>query len=434
MSHLDLLIDAPGPKKLLAIDGGGIRGLIAIEFLCKIEALLRERFDRPQLVLSEYFDYVAGTSTGAIIATLISLGYSTEAIRRFYRTGAHTMFDPNFLQRIARRTKGPLAIVMGIAGMLVYKAIYTSVPLERQIKEVLDDPLPGGAAPEHERPLTTLGTEKLRTLLMIVTRNASTDSPWPLSNNPRAKYNLRADPAGATNLDIPLWELIRASTAAPVFFKPKEIHVPGVAKPFVFLDGGITVYNNPAFQLFLMATLPTYNLGWPAGQSQLLLISVGTGLCDSEDLKLGEREMNLLYNVQSTPAALMRATTVEQDILCRVFGKLRGDCGIDAIDSEIGDLIDNRVPLAEKLFTYARYNVELSARGLKKLQIEGVDPKLLQPLDSVDHLDELERVGKTAAQRCVDIGDFEGFLDRSALRPSVHAPPLPQEPLASVTA
>ena len=54
---------------------------------------------------------------------------------------------------------------------------------------------------------------------------------------------------------------------------PEEIHVPGVAKPFMFLDGGITVYNNPAFQLFLMATLPPYNLCWPTGEDQLLLVS-----------------------------------------------------------------------------------------------------------------------------------------------------------------
>lgn len=431
MSHLDSLIGAPGPKKLLAIDGGGIRGLIAIEFLSEIETLLRERFDRPQLVLSEYFDYVAGTSTGAIIATLISLGYSTEAIRRFYRTGAHTMFDPNRLQRIARQTKGPLAMVLGIAGMLIYKTIYTALPLERQIKEILDDPLPGDTSRGNGQRLTTFGTGKLRTLLMIVTRNASTDSPWPLSNNPGAKYNRRVGPDGASNLDIPLWQLIRASTAAPVFFKAEEIHVPGVKKPFMFLDGGITVYNNPAFQLFLMATLPTYNLCWPTGEKQLLLISVGTGLCESANLNLGQHEMNLMYNVQSTPAALMRAATVEQDILCRVFGRLRADCGIEAIDSEIGNLVDNRAPLPEKLFSYARYNVELSEAGLEKLGLRDIEPKAVQPLDSVDHLEDLKKVGRAAAECCVDIRDFEGFLDVNALRPSTQAPPLPEQPLAT---
>ena len=39
---------------------------------------------------------------------------------------------------------------------------------------------------------TPFGSDKLHTLLMIVLRNATTDSPWPLTNNPTAKYNLAA--------------------------------------------------------------------------------------------------------------------------------------------------------------------------------------------------------------------------------------------------
>jgi len=58
-----------GPRKLLACDGGGIRGIISIEVLAQIEAELRALSGKPDLVLADYFDYVAGTSTGAIIAT-----------------------------------------------------------------------------------------------------------------------------------------------------------------------------------------------------------------------------------------------------------------------------------------------------------------------------------------------------------------------------
>jgi uncharacterized protein len=86
--------------------------------------------------------------------------------------------------------------------------------------------------------------------LLVVLRNATTDSPWPISNNPFAKYN---DPANlANNLKFPLWQLVRASTAAPTFFPPEVITIEGQA--FVFVDGGVTMYNNPAFQMFLMAT------------------------------------------------------------------------------------------------------------------------------------------------------------------------------------
>ena len=406
MSRLDALIDAPGPKKLLSIDGGGIRGLIAIEFLAKVEGLLRERFERSDLVLADYFDYVAGTSTGAIVSTLIAMGHPMDEIRRFYLEGAEMMFEPaNLFQRLARKSNGPLALLFGMIGVLFMDpAIFTPAELSNAIMGICGES-------------TTLGSQALQTLLMIVMRNVSTDSPWWISNNPRAKYNVESvgeNGKSFSNLDIPLWKLIRASTAAPVFFPPEEIHVPGLERPFIFQDGGVTVHNNPAFQLSLMATLPEYRLAWPAGEEHLLLVSVGTGLCESQDLDLKVRQMKLLYNAQALPAALMRSATNEQDLLCRIFGRLRPWCDLPDWDSEIGNLLDNDSPLKEKLFTYVRYNVELSARGLRRLErlgvLEpGIDPKVLQPLDGTKRVAELQKVGEAAAA-CVVLKDFEGFL------------------------
>src|SRR5918996_1214297 len=87
-------LDAPGPKRLLALDGGGIRGLITIEILAEIERLLRERLGRDdRFVLADVFDYVAGTSTGAIIATCVALGLPVARIRDFYLSNGKAMFD-----------------------------------------------------------------------------------------------------------------------------------------------------------------------------------------------------------------------------------------------------------------------------------------------------------------------------------------------------
>ena len=64
---------------------------------------------------------------------------------------------------------------------------------------------------------STLGDDGLRTLLMMVLRNHTTDSPWPVSNNPGGRYNQRVRDDGTPrldcNLDLPLWQLVRASTA-----------------------------------------------------------------------------------------------------------------------------------------------------------------------------------------------------------------------------
>jgi predicted acylesterase/phospholipase RssA len=402
-SQLEAIADGAGPEKLLAIDGGGIRGLIAIEFLARIERVLRERVGRGDLVLADYFDYVAGTSTGAILATLISFGHSMEEIRDFYVLGAHLMFEPaNVFQRIARGSSGPLATLVGLVGILFANPeIFTPAKLTKAIVDQC------GAD-------TSLGSEKLRTLLMIVMRNVSTDSPWWISNNPRAKYNIArvaADGTNYSNLDIPLWKLVRASTAAPIFFPPEEIAVPGTKKPFIFQDGGVTVHNNPAFHLFLMATLSTYNLGWAAGEKDLLLVSVGTGLCESAAPNLTVKQMKVLYNAQALPAALMRGATNEQDLLCRVFGRVHPSPSVMKWDSEIGDLIGNDAPAREKFFTYARYNVELSESGIGALGLDTyIDPKVVQPLDGVKHVDELRKIGAAAAARDVRVEEFEGFL------------------------
>ena len=74
-SFLDKLQPTP-QKKLLALDGGGIRGIVSLEVLYSIEQIVRKKLGRPDAVLADYFDYMAGTSAGAIIATALSWGLS----------------------------------------------------------------------------------------------------------------------------------------------------------------------------------------------------------------------------------------------------------------------------------------------------------------------------------------------------------------------
>ena len=109
---------------------------------------------------------------------------------------------------------------------------------------------------------------------MIVMHNRSTDSPYPLSNNPKALYNTGESPT-RSNLNQRLCDLLSASTAAPAFFPPFPLDFGAGDQEFV--DGGVTAHNNPALQLFLAATLPEYRLGWPTGPDRLLLVSIGTG-------------------------------------------------------------------------------------------------------------------------------------------------------------
>ena len=360
-----------GPKKILALDGGGIRGMLSVEILAKLEDILRERSGGGKnFVLADYFDFFAGTSTGGIIAACLSWGMKVDKIRNFYLLNGKEMFDKaSVLKRFRYKFE------------------------DEKLSQALRDEF--GAT-------TILGSDKLRTLLLLVMRNASTDSPWPLSNNPLAKYNDRH--RSDCNLSLPLWQLIRASTAAPTYFPPETVTVGD--KDFIFVDGGITMYNNPSFQAFLMATVDPYKLTWPTGEEKLLVVSVGTGTSPNANADLRPDEMNLLYNAGSIPSALMFAALNEQDFLCRAFGKcLAGD----ELDREIGDMIGKRGPVAPKLFTYVRYNAELTSKGLEALGLKDIKPENVQQLDSVEHIGELQTVGRAVAGQKVEPEHFAGF-------------------------
>jgi uncharacterized protein len=142
--------------------------------------------------------------------------------------------------------------------------------------------------------------ERLGCLLIMVMRDTTTDSAWPVSSGPSAKYN---DPQRTDcNLRIPLWKLVRASTAAAVFY-PSEVikwDPHDESNWFVFVDGGTTPYNNPAFLLYRMAVTPAYRLRWKTGERNLL-VSVGTGsapavgvTADDPDTNIASAAINIL--------------------------------------------------------------------------------------------------------------------------------------------
>src|SRR5262249_18457015 len=150
--------------------------------------------------------------------------------------------------------------------------------------------------------------------------------------NPFAAFNQPDLPD--CNLHLPLWQLVRASTAAPTFFPPETVRLG--ARQFVFVDGAVSVYNNPAFLLYLKAALKAYRLNWESGEDRMLLVSVGTGATADENANLRPSSMNLFYHATRVPNALLSSAGIEQDMLCRVFGRCL--CG-EPLDAELGDLL-----------------------------------------------------------------------------------------------
>lgn len=383
-------MQSTGQKKILACDGGGILGLMSVEILAKLEADLRTRLQKPNLVLADYFDFVCGTSTGAIIASCISTGMSIDQIRTFYTASGQQMFDKASLLK-----------------RLQYS--YNDEPLAKKLREELDKALKHVASPTE--PNATLGDDGLRTLLMMVMRNVTTDSPWPVTNNPLAKYNDRARPD--CNLKLPLWQLVRASTAAPTFFPPEVVTFgKDTLKPyqFIFVDGGVTTYNNPAFLAFQMVTAAPYKINWATGADQLLIVSVGTGSAAKARPGVDKDDLWLLDNAKNVPGALMNAASAGWDMSCRIVG----DCRFGPpIDREIKDL----VPTADepvtstipKQFAYVRYDPDVSQDGLNTLGLADIKAEKVQVMDSVKNMAEIQRVGTTYATKHVTLDHLRGF-------------------------
>lgn len=373
--------DTARPRKMLALDGGGIRGVLTLQILKRMEELLAARTGAGDgFRLCDYFDYIAGTSTGCIIAAGLARGMSAGELIDFYENSGEQMFEKRWL--LAR-----------------LQSFYSADPLRQQLQKVF------GAG-------TTLEPRHLKCLLLAVTRNATTDSPWPISSNPDARYN---DPARPDcNLRIPLWQLVRASTAAPVYFPPEVISLEKGVQ-FAFVDGGVTPYNNPAFLLYRMATAPAYRLGWKTGERNLLLISAGTGATDEPAARV---QPNLAQNLTSLPTTLMYGIQVDQDISCRTVGR----CSHGAfIDRELESLAcleadGTATPLSRDLgrsFLYARYNADLSAKGLQALGLGGLDPEKVRQMDAVDQIPNLIAIGRKAAEE-VDLDDWGSFVPRAA--------------------
>jgi len=360
------------PRKLLALDGGGIRGVLTLQVLIRIEEMLREHSGQgDDFRLCNFFDYIGGTSTGAIIAAGLARGMSAQELADFYMKAGPAMFDKSFI-------------------LFRLRHLYESQPLIKELQKTFGED-------------TNLFPEHLKCLLLIVTRNVSTDSPWPISSNPDARYNFPDRPD--CNLCIPLWQLVRASTAAPIYFAPEVLQWDpnDPSKTFVFEDGGLTPYNNPSFLLARMATTKQYNLDWDADENNLLVMSVGTGSAPKVDAEVYSSGKSAFTNLANFPAALMYGAQVDQDINCRTMGR----CVYGApIDRELGDLIPRDaggkvIPTAVdqgRRFLYARYNAELTSKWLKDHDLGEIDPAQVAQLDSVEHIHDLVRVGQAVAE------------------------------------
>jgi len=363
------------PKRILALDGGGLRGILTLGILQQIEDELRARHGGDAgFRLCHYFDLIAGTSTGSIIADALAIGLTVEEITTRYRKLGSRVFERSFLRQ----------------GL--FRAKYDERLLIEELKNLF------GAN-------ETLGGTSLLTGLLVVIKRLDTASPWPVSNNPRGKY-FRSRPGGTIgNGDYLLWQTVRASTAAPDYFDPERItiaqlpdHLPVYGD---FVDGGVSPYNNPAFQAFMYATIDGYRVNWPTGEDKMLLVSVGTG---AHDPAVARSQVAAAHALRALLSMMDDCAALQETLLQWMSQSPTAR----KIDSELGAL-DGVLIGGVPLLRYVRYNAGLDAASVAELlkeKAKEVPVANLTEMDAPENMDALRDIGLAAGKRDVKSDHF----------------------------
>jgi predicted acylesterase/phospholipase RssA len=214
-------------RRILSIDGGGIRGIIPAVQLAALER-------QTGRATRETFDFVAGTSTGAVLAAGIAAGIpAAELVRLYERRAAEVFRNVPIISTLRRIATG---------------AMYDTRTLHRVIREEL-----GEAARDwrlNDAPID----------LLITAKRLSDGMPW---------YFVRDNPANSCRAgDFPLADAATASAAAPTYLPPWSVG--GIGE---LVDGGTGVAGNPVYQ----ACVEAFEYTDAYQPADAVVVSLGTG-------------------------------------------------------------------------------------------------------------------------------------------------------------
>lgn len=245
-------------KKILSIDGGGYKGVFVASFLAEIEKKLGKS-------ICEYFDIIAGTSTGGIIAAALSMGIPAEKILHLYLDKGKEIFPAN------RRFH-------------ILKGKYDTKPLEIALKKVFSDAKIKDCKTRLLIPAFDLQSRKVRVFKTTHSPDLYFDSD---------KY---------------IVDCLLATTAAPLYFMPHKM------ESGVFIDGGVGA-NNPSLIALVEGMT---RCGWT--MNEICILNMG---CTKEELKITGKEKMGLSDALTIQKCFMSAESQYVENICSLMLKER---------------------------------------------------------------------------------------------------------------
>lgn len=286
--------------RVLSLDGGGAKGVYSLGFLKRLETDLGAP-------LHEFFDLFYGTSTGAIISTLLSLGRSVDEIYELYLREIPSILSP-----------------------------WTAGGRSKQLAEVV------------ARVIGDKGFVDLRKPTGIVATNWESHRPLIFKNHDGMAHSGRT--AFIPGFGVSLVDAIRSSCSAVPLFKPVSIVLKTRGDSVVLAyDGGFAA-NNPS----LFALVDAKQLGFALHDTVLFSVGVGhyPAATPNNVARLAIRAARFLPSIQMLSGVLdvsSNTTGILQGLLLKEVRTIRCDETFNVPDLGT-DLLETNIHLLKKLF------------------------------------------------------------------------------------
>ena len=343
-------------RAILSLDGGGIRGILTIQLLKKLE-------ETAQMPCYELFDMVAGTSTGAIIASLIVTGHAAADIEEMYEELVTKVFARKFFRA---RFLNPPAFT---------KNNYRSI-----LKNLIGDISLEEACAIHDLDLMITASDI----------SAGEETFFSCFKQEDGTYH-------GTYKDVLLRAAMEATMSAPTYFYPMER----------FLDGGTTTYNNPSLAAFIEATSYSADKDKSSAYSvsAISLFSFGTGMSRQfKNFKQTIKPKGLaitfwlhwIMNQTGQDASMMQMNTFRSPVFKKIVDLRRFEISLDPVALK---KLENTGTLNEKKYKTAWLH-DLSSNVLDNID-----------LADIRKFDLMKTIGEQMAKYIISCGNnFESDL------------------------